>query len=109
MTNNENIVLIARLKVKKDSVEQAKEAALAIVEDSRAENGCLNYDFHQAIEDETVFIWHETWENKAAIEAHGASKHFDAFSRRIKDLIDEPLQITLAKMVSEKASVNRVC
>ena len=103
MTNNENIVLIARLKVKKDSVEQAKQAALAIVEDSRREAGCLNYDFHQAIEDETVFIWHETWENKEAIEAHGKSEHFDAFSRQIKDLIDEPLEITLTKMVSEKA------
>jgi quinol monooxygenase YgiN len=103
MMSNENIVLIARLKVKKDSVEQAKQAALAIVEDSRAETGCLNYDFHQAIDDETVFIWHETWENRAAIDAHGKSKHFDDFSRQIKDLTDEPLQITLTKMVSEKA------
>ncbi len=108
MTNSENIVLIARLKVKKDSVKRAKEAALAIVEDSRAEEGCLNYDFHQAIDDETVFIWHETWKNKAAIDAHGASKHFDAFSRQIKDLTREPLQITLAKMVSEKAQVSRI-
>jgi quinol monooxygenase YgiN len=103
MTNSENIVLIARLKVKKDSVEQAKQAALAIVEDSRAEKGCLNYDFHQAIDDETVFIWHETWENKEAIDAHGKSNHFDDFSRQIKDLTSEPLQITLAKIVSEKA------
>lgn len=103
MTNIENIVLIARLKVKKDSVEQAKQAALAIVEDSRAEKGCLNYDFHQVIDDETVFIWHETWENEAAINAHGKSEHFVAFSEQIKDLVDEPLQITMAKMVSEKA------
>jgi quinol monooxygenase YgiN len=108
MTNNENIVLIARLKVKKDSVEKAKQAALAIVEDSRAEEGCLNYDFHQAIDDETVFIWHETWKNKAAIDAHGASKHFRNFSAEIKSLIDEPLQITLAKMVSEKTQVSRI-
>jgi quinol monooxygenase YgiN len=106
MTNNENIVLIARLKVKKDSVEQAKQAALAIVEDSRAEKGCLNYDFHQAIDDETVFIWHETWESEAAIGEHGKSEHFVTFSEQIKDSIDEPLQITLTKMVSEKARVN---
>jgi quinol monooxygenase YgiN len=103
MTNDENIVLIARLKVKRDSVEAAKQAALAIVEDSRREKGCLNYDFHQSIDEEAVFIWHETWENKAAIAAHGASKHFNDFSRQIKDFVDEPLQITLAKMVSEKA------
>lgn len=101
--NDEKIVLIARLKVKTNSVESAKRAALAIVADSRAEAGCINYDFHQAIDDETIFIWHETWQNKAAIEAHGASEHFKNFSRQIKDSVDEPLQITLTRMVSEKA------
>lgn len=100
---SEKIVLIARLKVKRDSIEAAKQAALAIIADSRAEEGCLNYDFHQAIDDKTVFIWHETWENKAAIDAHGASEHFKDFSRRIKDSVDEPLQITLTRMISEKA------
>jgi quinol monooxygenase YgiN len=101
--NEEKIVLIARLKVKPDSVESAKREALAIVEDSRGETGCINYDFHQGIDDETVFVWHETWADKAAIEAHGASEHFRNFSEQIKDLIDEPLQITLTRMVSEKA------
>ena len=106
--NDEKIVLIARLKVKSDAVEQAKQAALAIIADSRAEDGCFNYDFHQAIDDETVFIWHETWANNAAIEAHGASEHFKNFSRQIKDSVDEPLQITLTKMVSEKAQMDKV-
>lgn len=106
--NDEKIVLIARLKVKANSVESAKRAALAIVADSRAEAGCINYDFHQAIDDETIFIWHETWENEAAIEAHGASEHFKNFSRRIKDSVDESLQITLTRMVSEKAPLGEV-
>ena len=101
--NDERIVLIARLKVKPDSVELANEAALAIIADSRAEKGCINYNFHQAIDDETIFIWHETWASKAAIDAHGASKHFKNFSRQIKDSVNEPLQITLCGMVSEKA------
>ena len=103
MNDDEKIVLIARLKVKADSVEAAKNAALAIVEDSRREDGCINYDFHQAIDDETVFIWHETWTSKAAIDAHGASAHFKSFSAEIKNSVDEPLQITLTRMISEKA------
>lgn len=106
--SEENVVLIARLKVKKESVETAKKAALAIVEDSRAEDGCINYDFHQAIDDETIFIWHETWANEAAIKAHGKTKHFVAFSEQIKDLIETPLEITLTKMVSEKAKSDGV-
>ncbi len=101
--NDEKIVLIARLKVKPGAVESAKRAALAIIENSRGEAGCLNYDFHQAIDDETIFVWHETWANKAAINAHATSEHFKDFSRRIEGSVDEPLQITLTKMVSEKA------
>ena len=61
--NDEKIVLVARLKVKADAVEEAKKAALAIVADSRAEAGNINYDIHQAIDDATVFVWHETWAN----------------------------------------------
>jgi quinol monooxygenase YgiN len=103
MTNSENIVLIARLKVKSESVEKAKRAALTIVEDSRAEAGCLNYDFHQAINDPSIFVWHETWANQAAIEEHGQSTHFKEFSKAIENIIEEPLHLTFAKMVSEKA------
>ena len=101
--NNKNIVLFARLKVKKDAVEAAKLAALAIVQPSRDEAGNINYDFHQVIDDETIFVWHETWKDKAAIDFHGNSAHFKEFSQAIESLTEEPLQLTFAKMVSEKA------
>ncbi len=103
MNNNEKIVLIAHLKVKKDAVEEAKQAALAIVGDSRAESGCLNYDFHQAIDDETIFVWHETWANKASLDEHFAMPYFNELGAKLKDITEEPLQFTLTKMVSEKA------
>lgn len=103
MADNENIVLFARLKVKQGTETQAKRAALSIIEKSRAENGCLNYDFHQAIDDETIFLWHETWENEAAIDAHANSSHFKEFSAAIENITDEPLQVTFTKIVSEKA------
>ncbi len=104
MKTGENIVLFARLKVKKNAVDEARRAALAIVADSRAEDGCINYDFHQAIDDETIFLWHETWANMEAIETHGNSTHFKQFSRAIKDVTDEALKISLSKMVSETAN-----
>ena len=103
MTNSENIVLIARLKVKKGTEAEAKKAALAIIEDSRAEAGCLNYDMHEVIDDPTIFVWHETWADKSALEAHGNSSHFKEFSAKVKDMTEEPLQLTFTKMVSQKA------
>ena len=101
--NDEKIVLFARLKVKVEAVEKAKQAARAIVAASRNETGCINYDFHQAIDDESVFLWHETWANRKAIEMHADSIHFKEFSAAIKDITDEPLQVTLAKTVGEKS------
>ena len=103
MAESENIVLIARLKVKNDAIEEAKQAALELIAPSRAEAGCLNYDFHQSLDDASIFIWHETWKNKDAIEAHGKMPHFVAFSEKVSEITEEPLQLIFTKMISTKA------
>ncbi len=84
--NDEKIVLIARLKVKDDAVGEAKKAALAIVADSRAEAGNMNYDIHQMIEDATVFVWHETWANKAALDEHFEKPYFKEFFAKVEEI-----------------------
>ncbi len=99
--NNETVVLIARLKVKPDKVEEAKAAALAIVDDSRNESGCINYDIHQSIEDETVFLWHETWKNKEAIDEHFATPFFQSFFKIVETIAAEPPQITLTRKITD--------
>ncbi len=101
--NDENIVLAARLKVKENAIEETRRAALKIVAASRAEAGNINYDVHQAIDDATVFIWHETWASKAAIDEHFETAFFKEFSAAVEEYAVEPPQITLTKMISEKA------
>ena len=103
MVKDEKIVLFARLKVKKGKEAEAQKAAAEIIEDSRAEEGCLNYDFHQSIEDPTLFFWHETWADKAALDAHFEKPYFAELGAKLSGIAEEPAQITLTKMVSEKA------
>jgi len=99
--NDERIVLFARLKVLPDKVEEAKAAALGIVAESRSEAGCINYDIHQSIEDETVFFWHETWVNKAAIDEHFVEPFFTEFFKTIEPLAAEQPQITLTRKITD--------
>jgi quinol monooxygenase YgiN len=99
--NAENIVLVARLKVKDGAVVEAKKLALSLVAPSRAEAGCINYDIHQAIDDETVFVWHETWTNKAAIDEHFEKPFFLEFFAKVQEIAAEPPLIMLTKMISE--------
>ncbi len=99
--SDEKIVLIARLKVKTDKIEELKTAALAIVADSRNEAGNINYDIHQSIEDETVFFWHETWVNKAAIDEHFTTPFFQAFFKVVEQIAAEPPLINLTKKITD--------
>ncbi len=100
--SDEKIVLVARLKVKEDAIEEAKEAALSITEESRAEAGNINYDIHQAIDDPTVFVWHETWVNKAAIDQHFEKDFFKEFFAKVSAVAAEPPLIMMTKMITEK-------
>lgn len=101
--SDEKIVLIARLKVKADKIEELKTASMALVEDSRREAGNINYDIHQSTEDETLFFWHETWANKAAIDEHFATPFFGEFFKVVEEIAAEPPQINLTRMITEKA------
>ena len=99
--NDEKIVLFARLKVKADKIEETKKAALGIVEKSRAEDGCINYDVHQSTEDESLFFWHETWANKAALDEHFATPFFGEFFKTVEEVAAEPPQINLTKKITD--------
>lgn len=100
--SDEKIVLVARLKVREDSIDATKKAALAIVADSRAEEGNVNYDIHQAIDDPTIFVWHETWASKNAIDEHFETDFFRDFFAKVEKFAAEPPQIILTKMITEK-------
>jgi quinol monooxygenase YgiN len=43
---------------------------------SRAEPGCLQYDVHRDRDDPNRFVLLERYVDDAALEAHGASQHF---------------------------------
>lgn len=97
----ENIVLIGRLRVQPDKVETAKSAALSIVAASRGEAGCINYDIHQSLEDETLFFWHETWVSKAALDEHFATPFFGEFFKVVEEVAAEPPQINLSRKITD--------
>ncbi len=97
---SENLYLTARLKVKAERIDELKQAALAIVASSRAEDGCISYNVHQSIEDQTVFIWRECWTCKAALDEHFATDYVKSFFAVVDVVADESPQITLSKVIS---------
>jgi len=70
--------------------EDAVHAALrALVEPSRLDPGCLQYDLHVSVESPGVFLFYENWASRADWEAHMGTPHLAAWKARAPELVAE--------------------
>jgi quinol monooxygenase YgiN len=81
--------VVARLIAFPHKVEAAKALLFGLVEPTRQEPGCLQYDLLHNQADPTDFTFVEEWESHEALETHLATPHIQAASDRIPELIAE--------------------
>ncbi|MGA9288834.1 MAG: putative quinol monooxygenase [Anaerobacillus sp.] len=82
----EQIAVTAILKPKEGREEELKRALQEVTVGSRNEDGNVQYDVHQSIEDPS-FVIYEVWENNQAVATHMNSAHYDKYRNDIADLI----------------------
>jgi quinol monooxygenase YgiN len=91
--------VVAQVKAKTQFVEAVKQACLDLVEPSRADKGCLNYDLYQSTDDPTLFIFYENWESMEDIERHLETSHALAFDEATAGLLAEEENITYLEKI----------
>jgi quinol monooxygenase YgiN len=69
-------VVCSRLTVKPGREASVREAMIAMVHVSRAENGCEEYHAHQCAENPSEFLFYERWRDEAAFRAHTQTSDF---------------------------------
>ncbi len=89
------VTVVARAVAREGMDEQLRAELLALVAPSRAERGCINYDLHQSIDDPRQFMFYENWESREILDAHLEMPYLDAFDERTKEMLAEPVEITL--------------
>lgn len=52
-----------------------------IVEGSRKEQGCIQYDLNQDVKDPYTYVFTESWQSKQAIDEHNAEPHYKHFAQ----------------------------
>jgi quinol monooxygenase YgiN len=93
--NNPPLTVAAIIKAKAGCEEKLKRALLELVDPTRAEFGCLQYDLHQGQDDRGLFIFYENWTDRQALEAHFESTHLKAMQEKASAWLAEPVQIHL--------------
>ncbi|HYP25393.1 MAG TPA: putative quinol monooxygenase [Blastocatellia bacterium] len=94
---SDKLTVIARMKAKPGMEEELKRELLGLVPPTRAEEGCINYDLHQSLQDASRFLFHERWESEAHLKTHSQSEHIRRFRARAADLLDGATEIELWK------------
>ena len=93
--NAKSLTVIAQIKAKPGKEGQVRQELLSLVTPSRQDDGCLNYDLHQALDNPTQFMFHENWTSKAHLDRHLQKPDLQAVLARVGELVSEPPQITL--------------
>ena len=82
-----SIYLTALIKSIPGEAEALKVHLLELVSHSTQEEACLQYDLHQA-DDENTFIFHEEWADAAGLDLHNTQPHIQQFISNTAHLRD---------------------
>lgn len=88
------IVVHVEAKIDLAKEDQARAAALTMREATLAEPGCVAYRFSQAIDDPSVVLVHEVWQDQASIDTHSASEHMAEFGKTLAEVLAGPVTLT---------------
>lgn len=73
------INLTVILKSKTESIETLKSHLLDLVQKTKKEAACLQYDLHQSDQEPNTFIFHEVWENQSGLDDHNQQPYIQSF------------------------------
>lgn len=83
------LTLIARILAKPEKRELVKNELLKLIEPTRAEEGCINYDLHQDNKNANLFVFHENWESNDHLQKHLANTHIAEYKKATEGAVEE--------------------
>lgn len=82
------LTIVANIIAKQDKVELVKQELLKLIDITRAEEGCVNYDLHQDNENPAHFVFYENWESRELWQAHMGNQHLADYLAATEGAVD---------------------
>jgi len=95
MPSEEEITVLLFMTAKEGREEEFLEMATRLTETTHAEDeGCINYIFHQQIDNPREFVLYEHWRDQASLNAHLSRMQAMGLPTDIADIANStPLRI----------------
>lgn len=85
----QKLTIIARIEAKENNIDIVKKEALKLIEPTRKEEGCIQYDLHQDNENPTVFMFFEIWKNQELWQKHIENTPLQNFTKVTDGLLSD--------------------
>lgn len=73
------LTIVANIKANPGQIDLVKTELLKLIEITRAETGCINYDLHQDNDNPAHFTFYENWESRELWQTHMNAPHLAAY------------------------------
>ena len=83
------LTILANFKANSDKIELVKAELLKLIDITRSERGCINYDLHQDNENPAHFVFYENWESRELWQTHMEAPHLAAYMEATEGAVEE--------------------
>ncbi len=84
-----HLTIVAHITAKADQVDCVKAELEKLVEITRSEEGCMQYDLHQDNDNPAHFMFYENWESREQWQKHMAAPHLLAYKAATDGTIEQ--------------------
>ncbi len=88
MKNNQ-LTIIARILAKDGKRDLIRSELIKLIDITKAEEGCINYDLHQDNENPNLFLFYENWENRELWQQHMGKEHLTEYIKATDGAVEE--------------------
>ena len=87
--NRDLLTVVAYMRAAEGKTEELRAALEALVGPTSQEEGYVNYDLHQGVDDPRFFTFYENWLSAEHLDAHSRAPHLVEFANKMDALLDE--------------------
>jgi quinol monooxygenase YgiN len=91
--------VFATITPKPEHLSEAIAAVKGIMADTRAEEGCIQFDLHEGIETGRLHLY-EVWADRDAFDTHHAQPYTQAVYKQYEAWLAAPVELTFMQPVA---------
>ncbi|MGC3991652.1 MAG: antibiotic biosynthesis monooxygenase family protein [Chthoniobacteraceae bacterium] len=105
--NGKQLTLLAFITAKAGQSDELGRRLSALVDPTRAEPGCINYDLHRSNDDPSVWVIYENWRTPADLDYHFQTEHFLNFKASSHEVLGDEMDLWRCSMTSTQIAPNK--